>query len=121
MPALRWGTEHCLQAAQPRSGLSQRAPLWRAQGEAGNAAAAYFVSWQPLRPAWWPNHKVYVCHQIIIEHHRISINRGDSLIHSTVTPPPQHKKPREESQDKQPLSNFGIKLQIKVPTIQLHL
>lgn len=89
VPTLWWGeTKHCLRAAQPCSGIRERVPLWRAQGETSNAAVAYFVSWQPLSPTWWPNHKMYICHQIIIEHHRISINRGNSLVHSIVTPPP---------------------------------
>lgn len=34
------------------------------------------MSWQPLSPTWWPNHKMYVCHQVIIEHHRISFSDG---------------------------------------------
>lgn len=47
---------------------------------ADRAAVAYFVSRQPLGPTWWPDHKMNICHQVIVEHHCISTNRGSMLI-----------------------------------------
>lgn len=41
------------------------------------------MSWQPLGPTWWPDHKMNICHQVIVEHHCISTNRGNVLICST--------------------------------------
>lgn len=48
-----------------------------------SAAVAYFMSRQPLGPTWWPDHKMNICHQVIVEHHCISTNRGNMLIYRT--------------------------------------
>lgn len=81
------------------------------------------MSWQPLSPTWWSNHKMYICHQVIIEHHRISTNRGNSLIPSSLYsyhPFPQHAKLKEATQAK---NNSSVtsqqKKQIKGPAAQL--
>ncbi|RLW06998.1 hypothetical protein DV515_00003962, partial [Chloebia gouldiae] len=34
----------------------------------------------PLGPTWWPDHKMNICHQVIVEHHCISTNRGNDFI-----------------------------------------
>lgn len=95
----------------PSSRLAERVPLCKSQDETGNAAVAYFVSWQPLSPTWWPNHKMYICHQIIIEHHRISTNRGNSLIHSVFTSPPQNiQNPQKSHKLKEQFNNNNFRV-----------
>lgn len=66
---------------------------------------------------------MYICHQVIIEHHRISTNRGNSLIHSSLYSYhlfPQHAKLTEATQAK---NNSSVtaqqQKQIKGPAAQL--
>lgn len=66
---------------------------------------------------------MYICHQVIIEHHRISTNRGNSLIHSGLHSYhlfPQHAKLKEATQAKNKSSvTSQQKKHIKGPAAQL--